>query len=102
MQPFLQELKTVHTTPKRKVWRDVMPPCLATLLMFVPAATVTWVVKKGILYAVGRFIERTQGDEGAAVPLADVKVSSTEDGDNASEPLTKTTPGKAAAKLTAK
>ena len=30
-QPFLQELKRAHTTLIRKVWRDVMLPCLATL-----------------------------------------------------------------------
>ena len=51
---------------------------------------------------VRRFIEGTQRDEGAAVPLADVVASSTKDGDDASEPLTKTTPGKADAKITAK
>ena len=104
-QPFLQEFKTVHTTLIRKVWRDVMLPCLATLMMLVLAAAVTWAVRNGKLYAVRRFIERTartQRDEGAAVPLADVVESSTKNEDDALQPLTKTTPGKAAAKVTAK
>ena len=101
-QPFLQELKTVNTTLFRKVWRDVMPPCLATLLMLVLAAAVTWAARKGELYAVGRFIEGTQRDEGAAVPLADVVASATKEKDDVSQPLAKTTPGKAAAKRTAK
>ena len=101
-QPFLQELKTVHTTLIRKVWRDVMLPCLATLLMLVLVAAVTWAVRKGKLYAVRRFIEVTQGDEDAAVPLADVVASATKNDDDASQPLMKTTPEKAAAKTTAK
>ena len=101
-QPLLQELKTVHTTLIRKVWRDVMLPCLATLLMLILAAAVTWAVRKGKLYAVRRFIEGTERDEGAGVPLADVVSSSTKDGDDASEPLTKTTLGRAAAKITGK
>lgn len=101
-QPFLQELKTVHTTLIKKVWRDVMLPCLATLLMLVLAAALTWAVKRGKLYAVRRFIEGTTKDEDAAVPLADVVASTTKDKDDASEPLTKATPGKAPAKMTAK
>ena len=48
-QPFLQELKTVHTTLIKKVWRDVMLPCLATLLMLVLAAAITWAARKGKL-----------------------------------------------------
>ena len=101
-QPFLQELKTVHTTLIRKVWRDVMLPCLATLLMLVLAAAVTWAARKGKLYAVRRFIEGTRRDEGAAVPLADVVASATKEEDDVSQPLAKTTPGKTAAKTTAK
>ena len=58
VQPFLQELKTVHATLIRKVWREVKLPCLTTLLMLVLAAAVKWVVKKGEFYAVHRFIER--------------------------------------------
>ena len=100
-QPFLQGLKTVHTTLIRKVWRDVMLPCLATLL-FVLDAAVTWKARKGKLYAVRRFIEGTQRDVGAAVPLADVVASATKEEDDVSQPLAKTTPGKAAAKTTAK
>ena len=101
-QPFLQELKTVHTTLIRKVWRDVMLPCLATLLMLVLAAAVTWAARKGKLYAVRRFIEGTRRDEGATVPLADLVASTTKGEDDVSQPLAKTTPGKAAAKTTAK
>ena len=86
-QPFLQELKTVHTTLIRKVWRDVMLPCLATLLMLVLAAAVTWAARKGKLYAVRRFIEGTRRDEAAAVPLADVVASATKEQDDVSQPL---------------
>ena len=78
-----------------------MLPCLATLLMLVLAAAVTWAARKGKLYAVRGFIEGTQRDEGAAVPLADVVASATKE-DDVSQPLAKTTPGKAAAKTTAK
>ena len=101
-QPFLQELKTVHTTLIKKVWRDVMLPCLATLLMLVLAAAITWAARKGKLYAVRRFIEGTQRDEGAATPLADIVAPATKEEDEVSQPLAKTTPGKAAAKATAK
>ena len=101
-QPFLQELNTVHTTLNRKVWRHVMLPCLATLLMLILAAAVTWAARKGKLYAVPGFIEGTQIDEGAAVPLADVVASATKEEDDVSQPLAKTTPEKAAAKTTAK
>ena len=69
-----------------------------TLLMLVLSAAVTWAVRKGKLYAGRRFVEGTQRDEGAAVPLAEVVASSTKDG---SEPLTRTTSGKTAAKITA-
>ena len=100
--PFLQELKTVHTTLIRKVWRDVMLPCLATLLTLVLAAAVTCAVRKRKLYAIRRFIERTQRDEGAAVPLADVVASATKEEEDVPQPAIKTTPGKAAAKSTAK
>ena len=71
-QPFLHELKAVHTTLIKKVWRDVMLSCLATRLMLVLAASVIWAVRRGKLYAVRRIIEGTQRDEGAAVPVADV------------------------------
>ena len=101
-QPFLQELKTVHTTLIKKVWRDVMLPCLATLLMLVLAAAITWAARKGKLYAVRRFIEGTQRDEGAVVPLADVVAPATKEEDEVSQPPAKPTPGKAAAKITAK
>ena len=67
-QPFLQELNTVQTTLIRKVWSDVMLPCLATLMMLVLAAAVTWAVRKRKLYAVHRFIEGTQRHEGAVCP----------------------------------
>ena len=100
-QPFPQVLKTVHTTLIRKVSRDVMLPCLATLLMLVLAAAVAWAARRGKWYAVRRFIEGTQRNEGAALHLEDVAASSTKDGDDESEPLTKSTPGKAAAKITA-
>ena len=101
-QPFLQELKAVHTTLIRKVWRDVMLPCLATMLMLILAAAVAWAARKGKLYAVRRFIEGTRRDEGAAVPLADVVASATKEEVDVSQPLAKTTPGRAAAKTTAK
>ena len=67
-QPFLQELKTVHTTLIRKVWRDVMPPCLATLMMLFLAAAVTWAVKKGNLHAVRRIIEEKQETKASLCP----------------------------------
>ena len=51
-QPFQQELNTLHTTLIRKVWRDVMLSYLATLLMLVLAAAVTWAVRKRKFYAV--------------------------------------------------
>ena len=101
-QQFLQELNKVHTTLIKKGWRDVMLPWLATLLILILAAVVTWAVRKGKLYAIRRFIEGKQRDEGAAVPLADVVASATKNDDDATQPLTKTTPGKAAAKITAK
>ena len=72
-QPFLQELKTVHTTLIRKVWRDVMLPRLATLLMLVLAAAAAWAARKGNLYAVRRFIEGTRRDEGAAIPRSSIR-----------------------------
>ena len=103
-QPFLQELKAVHTTRIRKVWRDVILPCLATLLMLVLAAAVRWTVRKRKYLAVCRFIERTARtpkDKGAALQLADFSKLSTNNKDDASQPLPKT-PGKAAAKVTAK
>ena len=101
-QPFLHELKTVHTTLIMKVWRDVMLPCLATFLMLILAAAITWAVSKGKLYAVRGFIEGTQRDESAAAPLADVVASATKEVDDVSQPLTKTTSDKTAAKITDK
>ena len=79
-----------------------MLPCLATFLMLVLAAAVTWAVRKGKLYAVRRFIEGTRRDGSAEVPLADVVATATKEEDDVSKPLAKPTPGKAAAKTTAK
>ena len=101
-QPILQEVKTVHTTLTRKVWRDVLLLCLTTLLILVSAAAVTWAVRRGKFYEVRRFIEGTQTDESAAKPLADVVASSMKDKNGKSEPLTKPTPGNAAAQKPAK
>ena len=72
-QPFLVEVEKVHSTVIRKIWKDVILPCIVTLLMLILIAVVGWTVKWGKMYAVRRWMTavlrggEVQRDTAAAV-----------------------------------
>ena len=72
-QPFLVEVEKVHSTVIRKIWKDVILPCIVTLLMLIIIAVVGWTVKWGKMYPVRRWMTavlrggEVQRDTAAAV-----------------------------------
>ena len=58
IQPFMQEVKEVHTTIVKKTWRDVILPCGATLLTLGLLLLLGWALKLRKLYAMKKYVER--------------------------------------------
>ena len=56
-QPFMQEVKEVHTTIVKKIWRDVILPCGATLITLGLLLLLGWALKMGKLYAMKKYVE---------------------------------------------
>ena len=58
VRPFMQEVEEVHTTIVKKIWRDVVLPCGATLKTLGLLLLLGWALKTGKLYAVRKYVER--------------------------------------------
>ena len=71
VQPFMQEVEEVHTTIVKKIWRDVILPCGATLINLGLLLLLGWALKMGKLYALKKCLERfRRNDEEAAAAAA--------------------------------
>ena len=69
VQPFMQEVGEVHTTIVKKIWRDVISPCGATLIT-LGLLLLDWPLKMGKLYAM-KYVERfRRNDEETAAAAA--------------------------------
>ena len=68
VQPFMQEVEEVHTTIVKKIWRDFILPCGATLITWGLLLLLGWALKMGKLYAMKKYVERfrTSDEETAA------------------------------------
>ena len=71
VQPFMQEFEDVHTTIVKKIWRDVILPCEATLITLGLLLLLGWALKMGNLYAMRKYVERfRRSDEETATAAA--------------------------------
>ena len=71
VQPFMKEVKEVQTTIVKKIWRDVILPCGATLITLGLLLLLGWALKMGKLYAMKKYVERfRRNDEETAAAAA--------------------------------
>ena len=71
VQPFMQEVEEVHTTIVKKIWRDVILPCEATLITLGLLLLLGWALKMGKLYAMRKYVARFRcNDEETAAAAA--------------------------------
>ena len=71
VRPFMQEVKEVHTTIVKKIWRDVILPCGATLITLGLLLLLGWALKTGKLYAMRKYVARFRcNDEETAAAAA--------------------------------
>ena len=57
VQPFMQEVEEVHTTIVKKIWKDVILPCGATLIALGLLLLLGWALKMGKLYAMKKYVQ---------------------------------------------
>ena len=55
-EPFLKEVQQVHTTVMKKIWKDVILPCVVTLFMLIVLAALGFAIKRGKLYILRRWM----------------------------------------------
>ena len=60
-KPFLTEVEKVHSTVIKKVWKDIVLPCVVTLIVLILFALLCWAIKKGQLFLMQRCIQRVLG-----------------------------------------
>ena len=61
----------MHTTIVKKIWRDVILPCGATLITLGLLLLLGWALKLGKLYAMKKYVERfRRNDEETAAAAA--------------------------------
>ena len=71
VQPFMQGVEEVPTTIVKKIWRDVILPCGATLISLALLLLLGWALKMGKLYAMKKYVERyRRNDEETAAAAA--------------------------------
>ena len=78
VQPFMQEVEEVHTTIAKKIWRDVILPCGATLITLGLLLLLGWAQKKGKLYAMKKYVERFRCNEEETAAAAALELSNIE------------------------
>ena len=57
-KPFLTEVEKVHSTVIKNVWKDIVLPCVVTLIVLILFALLCWAIKKGQLFLMQRCIQR--------------------------------------------
>ena len=75
VQPFMQEVEEVHTTIVKKIWRDVILPCGATLISLGLLLLLVWALKMGKLYAMKRYVERFRSSDEETAAAAALQLS---------------------------
>ena len=75
VQPFMQEVEEVHTTIMKKIWRDVILPCGATLTTLGLLLLLGWALKMGKLYAMKKYMERLKCNDEEVAAAAALKLS---------------------------
>ena len=55
---FLMKVEKVHSMVLKKVWTDVILPCIVTLFLLIFLGVLCWVVKKGQLYVMRTCVQR--------------------------------------------
>ena len=74
-QPFMQEVEEVHTTIVKKIWRDVILPCGATLITLGLLLLLGWALKMGKLYAMKKYVERFRSNDEETAAAAAFQLS---------------------------
>ena len=75
VQPFMQEVEEVHTTSVKKIWRDVILPCGATLITLGLLLLLGWALKMGKLYAMKKYVERFRSNDEETAAAAALELS---------------------------
>ena len=75
VQPFMQEVEEVHTTIVKKIWRDVILPCGATLITLGLLLLLGWALKMGKLYAMKKYVERFRCNDEQTTAAATLELS---------------------------
>ena len=71
VRPSLQEVDEVHKTIVKKIWKDVILPCGATLITLGLLLLLGWAIKLKKLYAMKKYVERFRSsDEETAAAAA--------------------------------
>ena len=83
VRPFMQEVKEVHTTIVKKIWRDVVLPCGATLITLGLLLLLGWAQRRGKSYAMKKYVERFRHNDeetaaAAALQLSDINAAQEE------------------------
>ena len=63
VQPFMQEVEEVRTTNVKKIWRDGILPCGATLITLGLLLMLGWALKMGKLFAMKKYVERFRSSD---------------------------------------
>ena len=75
VRPFMREVEEVHTTIVKKVWRDSILPCGATLLTMGLLLILGWALKMGKLYAMKKYVERLGRKDEETAAAAQLQLS---------------------------
>ena len=74
-RPFMQEVEEVHTTLVKKIWRDGILPCGATLITLGLLLLLGWALKMGKLYAMRKYVERFRSSDEETAAAAALELS---------------------------
>ena len=75
VRPFMQEVEEVHTTIVKKIRRDVILPCGATLITLGLLLLLGWDLKMGKLYAMKKYVERFRSNDEETATAAALELS---------------------------
>ena len=75
VQPFMQEVGEVHTTIVKKIWRDVILPCGATLITLGLLLLLGWALNVGKLYAMKKCVQRFRSSDEETAAAAALELS---------------------------
>ena len=75
VRPFMQEVQEVHTTIVKKIWRDVILLCGATLITLGLLLLLGWALKIRKRYAMKKCVERFRCNDEETAAAAALKLS---------------------------